>query len=149
MSSELFGQCQQGVAQASDLSRSGDPRHRPQDCWQRRLAGGLRQADEPGPLPARPGPPPARAVNEAFLASNGFVSHIHRKKPKGRTMPEAIRRANNAKSKIRSRVEHVFAQQKCRMGLFIRSMKAWTTRNGLVHAIPELIRCMSVDLAAY
>jgi hypothetical protein len=30
-------------------------------------------------------------------------------------------RANNAKSKIRSRVEHVFAEQKDRMGLFIRT----------------------------
>jgi IS5 family transposase len=37
-------------------------------------------------------------------------------------MPEAIGRANNAKSKIRSRVEHVFAQQKHRMGLFIRTI---------------------------
>jgi IS5 family transposase len=62
------------------------------------------------------------AVNEAFLARNGFVSHIHRKKPKGCAMPEAIRRANNAKSKIRSRVEHVFAEQKDRMDLFIRTI---------------------------
>ena len=31
-------------------------------------------------------------------------------------MPEAIRPANNAKSKIRSRAEHVFAEQKDRMG---------------------------------
>ena len=38
------------------------------------------------------------AANEAFLAKNGFVSHIHRKKPKGRTMPEVTRRADNAKS---------------------------------------------------
>ena len=53
-------------------------------------------------------------VNEAFLAKNGFVSHIHRKKPKGRAMPETTRRASNAKSKIRSRVEHVFAEQKDR-----------------------------------
>ena len=45
------------------------------------------------------------AANEAFLIRNGFVSHIHRKKPKGRIMPEATRRANNAKSTIRSRVE--------------------------------------------
>ena len=37
-------------------------------------------------------------------------------------MPEAIRRANTAKSKIRSRVEHVFAAQKDRMGLFIRTV---------------------------
>ena len=47
------------------------------------------------------------AANETFLNKNGFVSHIHRKKPKGRAMPEAMRRAHNAKSKIRSRVEHV------------------------------------------
>ena len=43
------------------------------------------------------------AVNEEFMERNGFVGHVHRKRPKGRPMPEAIRRANNAKSKIRSR----------------------------------------------
>jgi hypothetical protein len=37
-------------------------------------------------------------------------------------MPEATRRANNAKSTIRSRIEHVFAEQKERMGLFIRTV---------------------------
>jgi IS5 family transposase len=58
-------------------------------------------------------------ANEEFLAKNGFVSHVHRKKPKGRAMSEAITRANNAQSKIRSKVEHVFAEQKDRMGLFI------------------------------
>jgi transposase, IS5 family len=62
------------------------------------------------------------AANETFLTKNGFVSHIHRKKPKGRAMPETMRRANNAKSKIRSCVEHVFAEQKDRMGLFIRTI---------------------------
>jgi hypothetical protein len=35
--------------------------------------------------------------------------------------PDTVRRANAAKSKIRSRIEHVFAEQKDRMGLFIRS----------------------------
>jgi IS5 family transposase len=62
------------------------------------------------------------AANEEFMQRNGFVSHVHRKRPKGRPMPEAIRRANNAKSKIRSRVEPVFAAQKDRMGLFIRTV---------------------------
>ena len=62
------------------------------------------------------------AANETFLNKNGFVSHIHRKKPKGGAMPETMRRANNAKSKIRARVEHVFAEQKDRMGLFIRTI---------------------------
>ena len=37
-------------------------------------------------------------------------------------MPETTRRANNAKSKIRSRIEHVFAEQKERMDLFIRTV---------------------------
>jgi hypothetical protein len=62
------------------------------------------------------------AANETFLNKNAFVSHIHRKKPKGRAMHETTRRANNAKSKIRSRVEHVFAEQKDRRGLFIRTI---------------------------
>ena len=60
------------------------------------------------------------AANEAFMEKNGFVSRVHRKKPKGRPMPQTIRRANNLKSKVRSRVGHVFAEQKSRMGLFIR-----------------------------
>jgi len=50
------------------------------------------------------------AANEEFMAKNGFVSHVHRKKPKNRVMPEAIRCANNAKSKFRSRVEHVLCR---------------------------------------
>jgi len=37
-------------------------------------------------------------------------------------MPEATRRANGLKSKVRSRVEHVFATQKDRMGLFVRTI---------------------------
>jgi hypothetical protein len=61
-------------------------------------------------------------ANDGFMGTNGFVSCVHRKKPKGRAMPEAIRRANAAKSKIRSRVEDVFAEQKDRMGLFIRTV---------------------------
>jgi hypothetical protein len=62
------------------------------------------------------------AANEAFMKKNGFVSRVHRNKPKGRPMPNAVRRANAAKSKIRSRVEHVFAEQKDRMRLFIRTI---------------------------
>jgi transposase, IS5 family len=60
--------------------------------------------------------------NEAFMEKNGFVSQVHRKKPKGKPMPEATRRANARKSMVRSKVEHVFAAQKHRMGLFIRTI---------------------------
>jgi hypothetical protein len=33
------------------------------------------------------------------MAKNGFVSHVHRKKPKARVMPKAVRRGNNANRK--------------------------------------------------
>ena len=60
--------------------------------------------------------------NEAWLEKNGYVSDIHQKKPKGRPMSEATSRANGRRSKIRAFVEHVFAPQKSRMGLFVRSI---------------------------
>ena len=60
--------------------------------------------------------------NEAHMAKHGFVSQLHRKKPKGRPMAERTSRANGRKSKIRARVEHVFAVQKGPMALFIRTI---------------------------
>ena len=62
------------------------------------------------------------AKNEAMLARHGFVSRIHRKKPKGKPMPERVRIANAQKSKVRSAVEHVFALQKGPMGVLIRTI---------------------------
>ncbi len=60
--------------------------------------------------------------NEAFLERQGFVSHVHHRKPKGRPMPEHIRRGNATRSKHRAPVEHVFAYQKAVMGLTIRTI---------------------------
>lgn len=57
-----------------------------------------------------------------MLKSNMLKSRIHRRKPKGKPMPENMARANAAKSAIRARVEHVFAHQKNRYGLFIRTI---------------------------
>jgi IS5 family transposase len=62
------------------------------------------------------------AKNEAMLKRRGFVSRIHRKKPKGKPMPKLMRRANARKSKVRSAVERVFAQEKGPMGLIIRTI---------------------------
>ena len=78
------------------------------------------------------------AANETFLNKNGFVSHIHRKKPKGRAMSDTMRRANNA-TKIRARVEHVFAE---RMGLFIRTIgiARATTKIGMANLIYNIKR---------
>jgi IS5 family transposase len=60
--------------------------------------------------------------NERWLARNGHISRIHMRKPQGRPMPEATSRANARKSAVRARVEHVFAHQKNRFGLFIRTI---------------------------
>lgn len=60
--------------------------------------------------------------NEELLYNNGFVSHLHRKKPKGKPMAFPTRKANSRKSQIRAKVEHVFAVQKDKMGLFIRTI---------------------------
>jgi IS5 family transposase len=62
------------------------------------------------------------AANEAFLAKAGKVSRIHYKKPKGKPMPTPIARGNATKSRVRAHVEHVFAEQKDRMRLFIRTI---------------------------
>ena len=72
------------------------------------------------------------------MERNGFVSHVHRKRPKGRPMPEAIRRANNAKSKIR------FAEQKDRMGLFIRTIgiARAKTKIGLANLVYNIKRLL-------
>lgn len=61
-------------------------------------------------------------ANEAWLKSKSRVSRIHRKKHKGKPRSEALRAANRTKSKMRSAVEHVFAQQKAHMALFIRTI---------------------------
>ncbi len=61
-------------------------------------------------------------ANEKHLVESGFRSQIHRKKPKGKPMPERTARANGARSKVRSAVEHVFARQKGTMGLFVRTI---------------------------
>ena len=86
------------------------------------------------------------AANETFMADNGFVSRLHRKKLAHRPLSRAVRRANNAKSRIRARVEHVFAEQKARMGLFIRTvgLPRATTKIGLANLVYNLKRLITL-----
>ena len=79
-----------------------------------------------------------------FMAKNGFVSKVHRKKPKNRPMPDATRRANALKSKTRSHVEHVFAVQKDKMGLFIRTIgiARATMKIGMANLVYNLKRTL-------
>jgi IS5 family transposase len=88
--------------------------------------------------------------NENFLAKNGFVSRIHRKKPPGRAMPKTTQRTNALKSKARSRVEHVFAVQKDKMDLFIRTIgiATATMKIGMANLVYNMRRLVFDRLAA-
>jgi transposase, IS5 family len=80
--------------------------------------------------------------NETWLAANGLRSQIHRKKPAGAPMPGRISRANAVKSRVRSRVEHVFARQKGPMALFVRTigLARATTKIGLANLVYNMQR---------
>jgi hypothetical protein len=60
--------------------------------------------------------------NEQWLSDRMMTYRIHRRKPMGKPMPRATARTNAAKSAIRAHVEHDFAYQKNRFGLFIRTI---------------------------
>ena len=60
--------------------------------------------------------------NEAFLERGMFKSNIHQQRMPRRPLPEHIARATARRSAVRSAVEHVFAGQKHRIGLFIRTI---------------------------
>jgi IS5 family transposase len=60
--------------------------------------------------------------NERAILRAGRVSKIHFRRAPGKPLPTQRQRANAARSKVRSAVEHVFATQKHRMGLFIRTI---------------------------
>lgn len=62
-------------------------------------------------------------TNDEWLEKNGYVTDIHHKKPKGRPISEAMARTNGCRSRIRAFVEHIFAQQKFPMGLFVRTIR--------------------------
>jgi len=51
-----------------------------------------------------------------------FKSHIHQRRKPMRPMPKRIAKANTRRSKIRAHVEHVFAGQKHRMRLVVRTI---------------------------
>ena len=56
------------------------------------------------------------------MAKRGRISMVYFRKPKGRPLPAHHAKANAARSKVRSAVEHVFAGQKHRMKLFVRTV---------------------------
>uniref|UniRef100_UPI002013AF46 transposase n=1 Tax=Gluconobacter cerinus TaxID=38307 RepID=UPI002013AF46 len=86
-------------------------------------------------------------ANEDFMEKQGFVSKVHRKKPHLKPMPRHMQRSNAGKSVIRSRVEHVFADQKSQTGLFVRTvgLTRATMRIGLANIIYNMRRFLLLE----
>jgi IS5 family transposase len=89
-------------------------------------------------------------ANEAFMVANGFVSKVHRKKPKSKPMSEAVRRGNSTKSKVRTCVEHVFAAQEDRMDRFVRTIgiARATTKIGMANLVYNIKRLIFLQRTA-
>ena len=86
-------------------------------------------------------------ANEDFMEKQGFVSKVHRKKPHLKPMPRHIQKSNAGKSVIRSRVEHVFADQKSQTGLLIRTVGITraTMRIGLANIVYNMRRFLFLE----
>ena len=82
------------------------------------------------------------AANVALLARRGLVPHLQRPKPRGKAMPAHVARGNASRARVRVAVEHVFAAQKCRLGLVIRSvgLARATARLGLANLVTNMRR---------
>jgi transposase, IS5 family len=88
------------------------------------------------------------AANVALLARRGLVPQFQRSKPRGRPMPPHIVRGNATRARVRVAVEHVFATQKCRLGLLIRTvgLARATTKLGLANLVTNMRRLAWLEL---
>ncbi len=59
------------------------------------------------------------AANLNLLDRRGLKPQFQRARPRGKPMPAHVARGNATRGRIRSRVEHVFADRKRRLGLVI------------------------------
>ena len=69
--------------------------------------------------------------NERQIEKAGLISKIHFRRAPGKPLRQPHQRANATRSKVRSAIEHVFAEQKQRMNLFVRTI-------GLKRARPKI-----------
>ena len=66
--------------------------------------------------------------NEALPEKHRLSSKIHFQRTASKDFNSQLQKTNAARSKVRCRVEHVFAHQKNIMGLFIRTIGMERTR---------------------
>ena len=89
-------------------------------------------------------------ANLALLERRGLKPQFQRKKPRGRKMPTHIARGNATRARIRARVEHVFAVQKDKMDLFIRTVgiARATMKIGMANLVYNMRRLVFLDRLA-
>ena len=81
------------------------------------------------------------AANISLLARRGLAPQFQRPKPRSKPMPPNMVRGNARRARVRVAVEHVFAAQKCRLGL-VRSigLARATTKLGLANLVTNMRR---------
>lgn len=90
------------------------------------------------------------AANVALLARRGLVPQLQRPKPRAKPMPPHLARGNASRARVRVAIEHVFAAQKCRLGLVIRSvgLARATTKLGLANLVTNMRRLVWCEARA-
>jgi IS5 family transposase len=90
------------------------------------------------------------AANVALLARRGLVPQFQRPKPRGQPMPPHLARGNASRARVRVAIEHVFAAQKCRLGLVIRSigLARAKTKLGLANLVTNMRRLVWFETRA-
>jgi transposase, IS5 family len=85
--------------------------------------------------------------NERHLARSGFFSKVHFRRNPGFDLTSSQAKANVARSKVRSAVEAVFAAQKHRFGLFVRTigLARATVKIGLANLTYNMRRLVWIE----
>ncbi len=83
------------------------------------------------------------AEQEQRLKRQGFRSHVHERAYRGRPLTPAQQRENRRKSRVRVRVEHVFAAMTQMGGMTVRTigierMRVWSTMKALSYNLKRL-----------
>lgn len=81
--------------------------------------------------------------HERGLKRRGFRSHVHERGSRGHPLTAVQQRRNRTKSRVRVRVEHVFATMTQMGGMFVRSIglervRAWATMKTLTYNLKRL-----------
>ena len=91
------------------------------------------------------------AEMEAKLKEQGYKSRIHRRGARNHPLPERQQAANTTRSRVRARVEHVFADQENGMGgIFVRTigMARAAAKIGMMNLVYNMRRFVWLERAA-